>query len=216
MPSTTFGNLPQEKKKRFVEAALLEFASHNFETASINVVIKKLNMARGSVYQYFENKLDLWLSLKAHCDQIKLSYIQSVNRFDFPDFWSYYRALYARGIDFDLEQPICSRFLYRVAYRETSEEVSGYIKKWKEDANEMFNQWVEYEKIQGSINAEIPAQMAAHFLMSMSISIADFLQNRYIEFQKQNEIGSNVPEQEVAYLKAYVAEMVSLLQKAMV
>ncbi|HEY1046214.1 MAG TPA: TetR/AcrR family transcriptional regulator [Bacteroidia bacterium] len=215
MPSTTFGNLPQEKKKRFVEAALLEFAAHNFETASINVVIKKLNMARGSVYQYFENKLDLWLSLKAHCDQIKLSYIQSVNRFDFPDFWSYYRALYARGIDFDLEQPVCSRFLYRVAYRETSEEVSDYIKKWKEDANEMFNQWVEYEKVQGAINIEIPAQLAAHFMMSMSISIADFLHNRYNEFQKQNETGSNVPEQEVAFLKGYVAEMVSLLQKAM-
>ena len=215
MPSSTFGNLPQEKKKRFVEAALIEFASHNFETASINVVIKKLNMARGSVYQYFENKLDLWLSLKAHCDQIKLSYIQSVNRFEYPDFWSYYRALYARGIDFDTEQPMCSRFLYRVAYRETSEEVTDYIRKWKEDAAEMFNQWVEYEKVQGAINNEIPGQMAAHFMMSMSISIADHLQSKYSEYQIQNEGGLNISQQDVNQLKTYVSEMVNLLQKAM-
>lgn len=215
MPSITFGNLPQEKKKRFVEAALIEFASHNFEIASINVVIKKLNMARGSVYQYFDHKLDLWLSLKAHCDQIKLSYIQSVNRFEYPDFWSYYRALYARGIDFDVEQPMCSRFLYRVAYKESSEEVADHIKQWKEDAAEMFNQWVEYEKVQGAINIEIPGQMAAHFMMAMSISLSDYLQTRYSEYQIQQEGGLNIMQHEVVQIKTYVAEMVNLLQKAM-
>ena len=55
MPTTTFENLATAKREQFIQAALAEFAAHNYEVASVNRIVKALGIARGSVYQYFED-----------------------------------------------------------------------------------------------------------------------------------------------------------------
>ena len=77
MPKETFHNLPEEKKGQFINAALEEFAGNNFDTASVTRIVKKLGIAKGSVYQYFEDKLELWLYLKEYCEGVKMSYVPS-------------------------------------------------------------------------------------------------------------------------------------------
>ena len=132
MPKETFINLDPQKQARFLEVALEEFANSDFQTASITRIVKELGIAKGSVYQYFEDKLDLWLHLKSHCEQVKRSYIVSVRREDYPDFWTYYEAVYANGLHFDLENPRCSQFLYRVGFKESSPQVQPYLNSWKD------------------------------------------------------------------------------------
>ena len=61
MPKETFNNLDPEKKRRISEAAILEFSSHSFSDASINQIVKSAGIPRGSFYQYFENKEDIYL-----------------------------------------------------------------------------------------------------------------------------------------------------------
>jgi AcrR family transcriptional regulator len=216
MPKETFLKLKSNKKQRFIEAAVQEFASHNYDQASINVIIKQLGIARGSVYQYFNDKLDLWLFLKEHCEQVKLSYIQSINRFEYPDFWSYYKALYIHGIDFDLEQSQCSQFLYRIGFKENSEEVAPYIHSWKTKASEVFTQWVDFEKIQGTFNPEVSTPIAVHFLLTISMSIADLLQSKYkVNFEENLKKGQALFGNNKEELIEAVDELVTLLQKAL-
>ena len=59
MPSERFINLPQDKKKRIIDAALKEFARVPFQEISINRIIQDAEISRGSFYQYFEDKTDL-------------------------------------------------------------------------------------------------------------------------------------------------------------
>jgi AcrR family transcriptional regulator len=59
MPTTTFNNLPQEKKKLILEAARKEFARVNINDASINKIIQDAKISRGSFYMYFKGKKDL-------------------------------------------------------------------------------------------------------------------------------------------------------------
>lgn len=61
MPHPTYYHLPDEKRRRVFEAAVDEFAEHRFSAASINRVVKAAGIPRGSFYQYFENKEDLYL-----------------------------------------------------------------------------------------------------------------------------------------------------------
>lgn len=61
MPNKTFFNLSDEKRCRIVDAALQEFAAHSFNEASINRIIKNAEIPKGSFYQYFKNKEDLYL-----------------------------------------------------------------------------------------------------------------------------------------------------------
>lgn len=60
MPTSAFFNLTDDKKTKLIEAAKKEFANNLFEDASINQIIKDINMPRGSFYLYFENKEDIY------------------------------------------------------------------------------------------------------------------------------------------------------------
>lgn len=63
MPTETFLRLPEEKRGRFVEAAWEEFLRVPFEEASINKIVMKARVPRGSFYQYFADKKTLFYYL---------------------------------------------------------------------------------------------------------------------------------------------------------
>lgn len=60
MPTETFFNLPKEKQKRILDAAAQEFSRVGLSEASIAKVIKEAAISRGSFYQYFTDKEDLY------------------------------------------------------------------------------------------------------------------------------------------------------------
>ena len=61
MPKSTFFNLSEEKKKRIFDAAVQEFSTRRFSEASINQIVKNAGIPRGSFYQYFADKEDIYL-----------------------------------------------------------------------------------------------------------------------------------------------------------
>lgn len=63
MPSETFFRLPEEKRARLMDAAWDEFTTVRFSDASINKIIRAAGIPRGSFYQYFEDKDDLFAYL---------------------------------------------------------------------------------------------------------------------------------------------------------
>ena len=63
MPSTTFFNLPAEKREKLLAAARAEFARVPYAEASINKMIQAADIPRGSFYMYFRDKEELFLYL---------------------------------------------------------------------------------------------------------------------------------------------------------
>lgn len=60
MCKETFLRLPEEKRTRFLEAAWEEFTRVKFADASINQIVRRAGVPRGSFYQYFADKEDLF------------------------------------------------------------------------------------------------------------------------------------------------------------
>lgn len=60
MPTTTFFNLPLAKREKLLNAAIAEFARKPYGEVSINRVIQAAEIPRGSFYQYFADKTDLF------------------------------------------------------------------------------------------------------------------------------------------------------------
>ncbi len=60
MCTETFLRLPEEKKKRILDAAWAAFADAPFAEVSINGIIRQAGIPRGSFYQYFADKNDLF------------------------------------------------------------------------------------------------------------------------------------------------------------
>lgn len=60
MPTNTFLNLSEEKQKKIIDAANKEFERVPIEQVSIKNIVETAEIARGSFYQYFEDKDDLF------------------------------------------------------------------------------------------------------------------------------------------------------------
>ena len=75
MPKQTFFNLEPEKRQAIVEAALQEFAEHPFEQASLTKIVDSCGIAKGSMYQYFSDKLDLYLYIVDLAYEQKKAYV---------------------------------------------------------------------------------------------------------------------------------------------
>lgn len=60
MPTDTFLNLSNEKKQRIMEAARVEFSRASLKEASVANIVKTAEIPRGSFYQYFADKEDLY------------------------------------------------------------------------------------------------------------------------------------------------------------
>ena len=63
MPKQTFINLPNDKKETLINAAMKEFSRAPLFEASISNIVKEAGIPRGSFYQYFEDKEDLYYFL---------------------------------------------------------------------------------------------------------------------------------------------------------
>ena len=65
MCKETFLRLPEEKRARFLDAAWEEFTCVSFAEASVNQIVRRAGVPRGSFYQYFEGKEDLFAHLQS-------------------------------------------------------------------------------------------------------------------------------------------------------
>lgn len=63
MPKQTFFNLSEDKRNRIIQSAMQIFSKYSLNDASISEIIESANISRGSFYQYFEDKTDLYMYL---------------------------------------------------------------------------------------------------------------------------------------------------------
>ncbi|MEL6339690.1 MAG: TetR/AcrR family transcriptional regulator [Myxococcota bacterium] len=58
-----FDKLPDDKKRRILEVAAQEFIEHGFEKASLNLIIERAGISKGSMYYYFHDKTHLYVAV---------------------------------------------------------------------------------------------------------------------------------------------------------
>lgn len=75
MPTNTFFRLPAEKRERLMGACWAEFIQNRFDEVSINRIITAAHIPRGSFYQYFTGKHDLFQYL---IEDMREYFIQSL------------------------------------------------------------------------------------------------------------------------------------------
>jgi len=61
--NTVFYSLENSKQERIINAALKEFARSGYEKASTNEIIKEAGISKGSLFNYFNSKEELYLFL---------------------------------------------------------------------------------------------------------------------------------------------------------
>ena len=60
MPTKKFFDLSEDKKKAFINAAIMEFERQSFSDASIFNIAHNAGVSRTGIYYYFTNKQDIY------------------------------------------------------------------------------------------------------------------------------------------------------------
>ena len=63
MPTETWTRLPEPRRAAVLAAAEAEFAAHGFSRGSLNVIAREAGVAKGRLFQYFDDKADLFVHL---------------------------------------------------------------------------------------------------------------------------------------------------------
>jgi AcrR family transcriptional regulator len=66
VPTDTWNRLPAARRAAVLAAAEAEFATNGFSRGSLNVIAREAGVAKGSLFQYFDDKVDLFAHL---CDR---------------------------------------------------------------------------------------------------------------------------------------------------
>lgn len=72
MARPRFSNLDETTRKRILETAAAEFAARGFDGTSLNQLIERLGISKGSFYYYFDDKADLYSTVVDHAWEIFL------------------------------------------------------------------------------------------------------------------------------------------------
>lgn len=169
MPKQTFHNLPPEKKTRFLEIAIAEFAANDYQNASISRIVAQAGIAKGSFYQYFENKAELYRYLLDLGGQEKAALFRATRPEAEQSVFAYLRQLFQAGVAFELSQPELSQIGYRAVKGDGLPD--DFLAEARSGGRAFFTDLVAEGQRQGSIDPTLDPDLAAFIFNTIFLSV---------------------------------------------
>ncbi|MEA4962239.1 TetR/AcrR family transcriptional regulator [Lutispora sp.] len=175
MPKSTFFNLPEEKRNRITEVAIDEFINHTYRNANITRIVNNSGIAKGSFYQYFDDKKDLYKYVIDISFKLKMDYLKvRLTDLEQSDFFQVVRELYAAGLVFAKNNPK----LAAIGNNLMRDNDTNFKDQILEDSIQKTNGFFESLLIKGiqrgSIIPNIDVKLTAFLIMSLSISLSEY------------------------------------------
>lgn len=179
MPKKTFLNLPEEKRRAFIQIALDEFANNDYNTASVSKIVEKVGIAKGSVYQYFEDKQDLFMYLLDVSNQEMMGVIQQSPPPD-PNatFFETLRWQMSAAVRASVKFPVHSK-LARRAYSSPLPFRDSILEKTKRVREEHFQGMVARAQASGHLDPKLDPAVVSFMVQGLMSDMGAFLQSKF-------------------------------------
>lgn len=159
MPKQTFLNLPREKRETIMNAAIQEFADYGLENASTNRIVKNSGIAKGSFYQYFEDKQDVFTHLLDMMEEQEMEFFRDRHPpGNNMDTFHYFRWMVKTGMEFGLTHPREVQAAWRVLLGEGlyyGKNFAGYREKATNALRAMITQAIKRGEVDPSVDVEL-------------------------------------------------------------
>lgn len=189
MPKATFYNIDSKKRERIIEVIIDEFSENTYETASINQIVKASEIAKGSFYQYFEDKLDIYKMAIEICHKERMAYIEKVNQDGmFLDEFRIMRELCIAIIKFEIDKPKLSSIItkfHKISDRELKSEI---LEDLDLDIKTEFKKLLEKGMESGKIYYNVDVEFMSFLLENISRSTKEYFkikkhEDKYINYE---------------------------------
>lgn len=211
MPKKTFFNLEEKKQETIMRSAVNEFLNHGFEKGNISNIAKNARVSKGSMYQYFENKKELFLfSVKWTVDFTSKKYgdyfisdNKDVNIFDL-----FYRSSKSIWIEMKEEREliIFIQDVFLGKYKNLTDESMSYM---MDTLNEYTLKLIRNGKENGFIRKDLDDDMLSIFITGVSIEFKEHMMN------KARKNGSDIVDEGFEINEREIKSMIELLKNGM-
>jgi len=175
MPKETFLNLPEKKRELIEKAAISEFAVFGFDKASITRIVDNCKIAKGSFYQYFEDKKDLYFYLVARVSQEKVKALGPVmQKQDQYDFFTFIRELFLEGLRFaadNQEITLMGDWLLKNKGHPIYNEI---MTVGMQNAQDIYAGFLETAVSRGEVRKDIDLGFVSHIISSLSVTAVEY------------------------------------------
>ena len=175
MPKETFFNLPEQKRQMIEDAAIDEFSIWGYDNASITRIVEACQIAKGSFYQYFEDKKDLYSYLIMHIGEEKLKLLSPIALDGATtDLFGRLAEMYRAGLAYAKIRPKAALIGNQV-YKNLDHPVHKEIlKDGKDLALRFYVQLLDHAIARGEVRPGIDVQFVAYVLMQMNTTTSEY------------------------------------------
>ena len=177
MPKETFLNLPQSKREAVLSQAFIEFATHDYTSASLSRIVRKAGIAKGSMYQYFENKRDLYFYLIDSAFKRKLEFIAAESAGGGKSFFQVFESIIIASARFDFAHPEISGLITHARSEPPGEELENIADELIGRTNGFYADFVREGVERGEIGGDIG--MIVHILDQAALTFSHYLQRNH-------------------------------------
>jgi AcrR family transcriptional regulator len=175
---STFTNLPPDRQQAVVMASAEEFALKDYESASLSEIIKRIGIAKGSFYRYFDSKLSLYRYVLNYALQLRLQEEGKVLNTPVEDFFEALVQNFQEKLAFDLKYPLFSALSYKVL-QEQHEEVRPTQQELKRQIFEVLKGMLKEQQRRGLVRKDLDLDLMAHSIFQLQSGMYDYLADRF-------------------------------------
>jgi len=175
LPKSTFFNLPKGKQSRILDSAKSVFSKNHYRKVTIDSLVEEANIPKGSFYQYFENKDDLFMYLFSEIGvEKKLVLDKVIEKSKDLNFAELITELIAMANDFENKDEVIIGLKDKFLKQCPQEIKNRILNDLIPDTMNMFSRVITHYVDLGHFRKDLDIRKASFILTSVVINIDKF------------------------------------------
>jgi AcrR family transcriptional regulator len=211
LPKDTFLNLSPDKQEKVMRATINEFNKNGFEKGNIGDIAKSAGVAKGSIYQYFENKRELFLyAVKWGLELMLKKFAPNITlpneEMDIFEFLYENSKTAMKQIGEERELGIFIQNVFLGKYSNLTDASMEYMIKL---SNEYIVNLIQIGQKNGSVRSDIDVQVLSIYTLGATYKLKENMMNR------ARERDEDILDEEYEQYENDIKAMIELLRHGM-
>lgn len=209
-PLRTFRNLSQSKQERITDIAIAEFSEKGFYGTSVNALVQRLGIAKGSIFQYFGDKHGLFrFVFNTSMERVK-QYLKAVRDETIEeDLFSRLEKTLLAGVTFIQQHPSIYKLYLKILFEPEIPYRGEMLLSLREYSLEYIQSLLETAQQRAEIRTEINPEHAAFMIDAV---MDRFLQARTIAHL---DAGVGIHAADLHDIRRWVTELIDMIRKGL-
>lgn len=175
MPKNTFFNLSEEKRSRIIDSAVLEFSEMHYKKVTIDGIVNAAGIPKGSFYQYFENKDDLYTYVFSQIENQKKHTLEELKKHkEELDFKKYILKILEEARKSKNSDTKLIELKYRFINECPQEVRKAFFKNEVPESYRLLEEVISLYVKKGEFREDLNIKTAAYMIISCIVSLENY------------------------------------------